>query len=44
MTHVTGGGRGSLDNLRRVAREPMLLVAILAIFYFLLVFVVLPIF
>jgi iron(III) transport system permease protein len=34
----------ALDSLARIAREPMLLVAILAIFYFLLVFVVLPIF
>ncbi len=44
MVHSTGRGRNSLNDLRRIVREPMLLVTILVIFYFLIVFVVLPIF
>ena len=44
MVHSTARRRNALDSLTRIVREPMLLVTILAIFYFLIVFVVLPIF
>jgi iron(III) transport system permease protein len=44
MRRTSGRGQQAVTDLRVLFREPLLLVIILAIFYFLLVFVVLPLF
>jgi iron(III) transport system permease protein len=44
MTRFARRAREALGHLRMIWREPLLLVAILAIFYFLILFVVFPIF